>query len=91
MPEQQAEAELAIAFVHDRHRHLHEVIRPALAAGQTQALLQENVRLKYLQLARSFGHPVVDGSWSPEATLQQAMRIVRPHLARLHRAWARTT
>jgi len=145
--------ELAIAFVHDRHRHLHEVIRPALAAGQVvicdrymlstliyqsqhvdprfvedlvagtqepdltiiveaptdvcmgrqaaagktldrfeaQALLQENVRLKYLQLARSFGHPVVDGSWSPEATLQQAMRIVRPHLARLHQRWARTT
>jgi dTMP kinase len=135
--------ELAIAFAHDRHRHLHEVVRPALAAGQVvicdrymlstliyqsqhvdprfvedivegtqepdltiiveaptdvcmgrqaaagktldrfeaRASLQENVRLKYLQFARVFDYPVVDGSGSPEATLEQAMQIVRPHLA----------
>jgi dTMP kinase len=26
--------ELAVAFAHDRHRHMHEVVLPALAAGQ---------------------------------------------------------
>jgi dTMP kinase len=135
--------ELAIAFAHDRHRHLHEVVRPALAAGQVvicdrymlstliyqsqhvdprfvedlvegtqepdltiiveaptevcmgrqaaagktldrfeaRASLQENVRLKYLHFALAFGYPVVDGSGSPETTMEQAMQIVRPHLA----------
>ncbi|MEK9901452.1 MAG: hypothetical protein VW516_11970 [Rhodospirillaceae bacterium] len=135
--------ELAIAFAHDRHRHLHEVVRPALAAGQVvicdrymlstliyqsqhmdprfvedlvegtqepdltiiveaptevcmgrqaaagktldrfeaRTSLQENVRLKYLQFARVFGYPVIDGSGSPATTMEQAMQIVRPHLA----------
>ncbi len=130
--------ELAIAFAHDRHRHLHEVVRPALAAGQVvicdryvlSTLIYQsqhvdprfvedlvegtqepdltiiveaptevcmgrqaaagktldrfearNVRLKYLQIARAFGYPVVDGSGSPEEVFALAMPIVRAKLA----------
>lgn len=134
--------ELAIAFAHDRHRHLHEVVRPALADGQVvicdryvlstliyqsqhvdprfvedlvegtqepdltiiveaptevcmgrqkaagktldrfeaRASLQENVRLKYLDFARVFGYPVIDGSGSPAEVLALAMPIVRAKL-----------
>lgn len=134
--------ELAVAFIHDRHRHLHEVVRPALADGQVvicdryvlstliyqsqhvdprfvedlvegtqepdltlvveaptevcmgrqaaagkaldrfeaRASLQENVRLKYLQFARVFGYPVIDGSGSPAEVLALAMPIVRAKL-----------
>lgn len=136
--------ELAVAFVHDRHRHLHEVIQPALAAGQvvicdryvlstlsyqsqhvdprfvedlvegtsepdltiivdapttvcmgrqaasgksldrfeTGASLQENVRRKYLDFARVFGYPVIDGSISPADVLALAMPLVQAQLQR---------
>ncbi len=134
--------ELAVAFIHDRHRHLHEVVRPALAAGQVvicdryvlstliyqaqhvdqrfiedlvegtqepdltliveaptevcmgrqaaagktldrfeaRASLQDNVRLKYLQFAQTFGYPVIDGAGLPADVLALAMPIVRAKL-----------
>ncbi len=64
--------ELAIAFAHDRSRHLHEVVRPALAAGKVvicDRYVLSTIIYQSQHVDLAFVAQLIEGTQEPDLTI----------------------